>query len=119
MDKVSEGAAQGAPQTMDYLLGDTTIELEVERLARNLTQDQSNSLSEVVLVPRQIFDGLYQSCSQLNLKLTARVDINITPKSHDSGHALDNERTSRPSPPTSAAPHSSATLASVRITRVF
>ena len=115
MHKVSEGAAQGAPQTVDYLLGDTTIELEVKRLARSLTQDQSNSLSEVVLIPRQIFDGLYQSCSQLNLKLTARVDINITPKSHDSGHALDYQGTSRPSPPTSAAPHSLGQSSFLRI----
>ena len=62
MDKVSEGAAQGAPQTVDYLHGDTSIELEVKRLARNLTQDQSDSLSEVVLVPRQVSTAYWKAC---------------------------------------------------------
>ena len=104
LDKVSQGVTDGILKTLRDLPGDTTVELKVKRIARKLTRDQSDALSDVI--PRRIFGGFYQSFSRLNLKLAARVDINITPECHGSGYALDYKIISWPSPPTAATPHS-------------
>ena len=57
-------------------------------------------------VPRQVFYALYQSFSQLNIKLASRADISITSESDDSGHHLNYQDTPRSSLSESASPHS-------------
>ncbi len=57
-------------------------------------------------VPRQVFYALYQSFSQLNIKLASRADISITSESDDSGHYLSYQDTSRSSLSGSALPPS-------------
>ncbi len=57
-------------------------------------------------VPRQVFYALYQSFSQLNIKLASRADISITSESDDSGHHLSYRDSSRSSLSGSASPPS-------------
>ena len=86
---------------MEDLLRKTSRRLDVESVAQKLTKELLNSLSAGV--PRRIFDALYQPFAQLNSKLASRVEINIAPECHDSGHRSDLEGTSRPTPPVSAS----------------
>ena len=101
MDHISQGVTEGICRTMGDLLRKTSRELDVESVAQKLTTELLNSLSAGV--PRRIFDALYQSFAQLNSKLASRVEINIAPECHDSGHRFDLEGTSRPTPPVSAS----------------
>ncbi len=101
MNHISQGVTEGICRTMEDLPKDTS---DVEGFAQSLTKEWSNSLSAGV--PRRLFDALYLSFSELNSKLASRVEINITPECHDSGHHFELKSTPQPSPPLSASSQS-------------
>ena len=91
-----QGVTDSICRTMEDLPKNTSIELDAEGIAQSLTKELSNSFSAGV--PRRLFDALYRSFSELNSKLASKVEINITPKCHDSGHHFKFESTPQPSP---------------------
>lgn len=104
LKRISSGVTDGISRTIEDMPEDTNTELELKTVAQDMTKELSNSLS--LGVPRRLFESLYQSFSQLNVKLASRVEINITPECHDLGYPLDYEGTSRPSPSVSASAQS-------------
>ena len=99
MDKISHDVNKSISRTTEDLPGDTRSGLGVKKLARNLTKELSNTLSNAV--PRPFFDALYHSFSELNSKLASGINDSPEP-----GLLIDYGDESGQNSPVSALPHS-------------